>query len=107
LVAGSATSSSSASSFTAAVDVAGSFDHRDADTFVGTVDGSVHAISKSGMHMWSFSSGDTLLSSSVSLERDGVSGDEKPVLIPGVDGTIFARSADKTLQRMPITVKGE
>jgi outer membrane protein assembly factor BamB len=74
-------------------------------TFVGTIDGMVHAIdAQTGRQLWSFSSGDALFSSSVSLEQSA-SSSTAPVFIPGVDGTVFAHAADQKLRRLPITVK--
>ena len=75
------------------------------DTFVGTLDGQVHAVdTRNGASLWSFATGDALFASSVSLDDNG--GSSTPIFIPGLDGTVFAHSAsDKKLRRLPLTIK--
>lgn len=77
-----------------------------AEAFVGTIDGTLHAIdAQNGETLWSFSSGDALFSSTVALGDSSATSATRPIFIPGVDGAIFAHTADKKLRRLPITVK--
>jgi serine/threonine protein kinase len=69
--------------------------------YVGTMDGVVHAVDLgTGERVWSFATGDALFGASVAP------GSSAPLLIPGVDGAIFAHvpQSKRPLQRLPLRV---
>jgi serine/threonine protein kinase len=72
--------------------------------YVGTLDGTMHAMNVStGARLWSFGTGDALFGASLNAHAAGSSA---PLLIPGVDGAIFVHVPDsnRPLQRLPMRV---
>jgi serine/threonine protein kinase len=76
----------------------------DGVAYVGTLDGTMHAMNVStGARLWSFGTGDALFGASLNARA---ASSRAPLLIPGVDGALFVHVPDSSrpLQRLPLRV---